>query len=82
MWKAIRNISSAVADIVIIGSKEVGYQVGKASDSTDSVTSKLSAKAANIRAGYEQHLAERKSGTIKSEVVTEEEIPKEAVAIN
>ena len=81
MWKAIRNISSAVADLAVIAGKEVHHQVGKASDSTESVTSKLSTKAANIRASYEQHLEERKSVT-KSAVVTEAETPKEIVAIN
>jgi hypothetical protein len=79
MWKAIKNVASAVADLTVIAGKEVQHQVSKASDSTESVTSKLSAKAATIRTSYEQHLEERKLG-VKSEVVTD--TPSDVVAIN
>jgi len=84
MWKNIKNICSAAADLAVIAGKEVSHQINSASTATEGVTSKLSNKAATIRANYEQHLADRKAGitTTKPEVVTESETPKNAVAIN
>jgi predicted regulator of amino acid metabolism with ACT domain len=84
MWKNIKNISAAVADISIIVGKEIAYISTKTSTATEGVTSKLSTKAANIRANYEQHLADRKAGitTPKTEVVTQSETPRNIVPVN
>ncbi len=82
MFKNIRNLSNAVADLVSIGSKEVAYQASRASTATEGVTSTLSAKASSLRAKYEADLADRKAGIKKPTVVTESEVPKGAVAIN
>ncbi|HIJ97447.1 MAG TPA: hypothetical protein HPP94_17280 [Desulfuromonadales bacterium] len=80
MWKNIKNVVSAVSDLVVIGSKEVTYQVNKASTATESVTGSLSTKAASVRARYEADLADRKAGVKKPTVVTE--TPADAVIIN
>lgn len=82
MWKNIKNVVSAVTDMVVIGSKEVSYQAGKASDATESVTSTFSTKAAALRARYEADLADRKAGIKKPEVVTETDTPKNIVSVN
>lgn len=82
MFKNLRNISSAVANIVAIGSKEVAYQAGRASIATEGVTSQLSSKAAELRAKYEADLADRKAGIKKPTVVKESEVPEAAVVIN
>lgn len=82
MWKNIKNVVGAVSDLVVIGSKEVAYQVTKASSATESVTGSISNKAANIRARYEADLADRKAGIKKPTVVTEAETPENAVIIN
>ena len=84
MWKNIKNISSCIADLAVIAGKEVSHQINSASTATEGVTSKLSTKAANIRANYEQHLADRKAGitTTKPEVVTESETPENVTSVN
>ena len=82
MFKNIMHLAKSAGNIVAIGYKETAYRLNQVSDSTGSVTSKLEAKTAQIRANYEQHLADRKSGITKPEVVTEEETPKDAEAIN
>ena len=82
MWKNIKNIGSAVADLAAIAGKEVAYQANKASEASLDVTIKLSTKAADLRANYEQNLKDRQSGVTKPEVVTEAETPKDVVAIN
>ena len=46
MWKNISNLFAAASDMVVIGSKEVAYQAGKASNATASVTGTISSKAA------------------------------------
>lgn len=82
MWKNIKNVVSAVSDLVVIGSKEVAYQVNKASTATESVTGSLSNKAASVRARYEADLADRKAGIKKPVVVTESETPNNVVSVN
>ena len=84
MWKNIKNICSAAADLAVIAGKEVSHQINKTSTATEGVTSKMSTKAANIRANYEQHLADRKAGitTPKTEVVTQSETPRNIVPVN
>lgn len=82
MWKNIKNIGSAVADIVSIGSKEVAYQASRASTATEGVTSKLSSKAAELKTKYEADLADRKAGIKKPTVVEETEVPKTVVPVN
>lgn len=82
MWKNLKNVMSAVADLTAIGTKEVSYQLNKASCATETVTSSISSKASALRAKYEAELADRKAGIKKPTVVTETEVPKDAVAIN
>jgi hypothetical protein len=82
MWKSIKAIGSAVSDVSAIAGKEVAYQFGKAAEVSNSATSTLASRAASIRAKYEADLADRKAGIIKPTVVSESDIPKEAVAIN
>lgn len=82
MWKSIKNVVSAASDLVIVGSKEVAYQVSKASTATEAVTDKLAVKAAILKARYEADLAERKSGVIKPEVVKETDVPTTVVNVN
>lgn len=84
MFQNIKNICKAAADISIIVGKEISYQTTKASTATEGVTSQLSTKAATIRANYEQHLADRKSGITpaKTEVVPASETPKHIVPVN
>ncbi|NVN91926.1 MAG: hypothetical protein HXX11_15170 [Desulfuromonadales bacterium] len=62
MWKNIKNLVSAASDLVAIGSKEVAYQVSKASNATETVTSKLANKASAMRKAYEDNLYCRKEG--------------------
>lgn len=82
MWKNIKNVVSAVSDLVVIGAKEVTYQATKASEASETVTSKLSQSAASLRATYEQNLADRKTGIKKAAVVTESETPKDVITVN
>jgi hypothetical protein len=82
MWKNIKNVVSAAADIVSIGTKEVAYQASKASSATETVTGRLATKAATIKAKYEADLADRKSGVVKPEVVKEAEVPTDVVSVN
>ena len=82
MWKAIRNVASAVADLSVIAGKEIQHQVNKASDVTASVTEKISNRAAEIRTNYESDLEDRKSGIKKPVVVTEAEIPANITKVN
>ena len=60
MFKSLKNLTSAVADLVVIGSKEVAHQATKAANNSNTVTSKLAEKAAAIREAYEISLASRK----------------------
>jgi hypothetical protein len=80
MWKNLKNVVSAVSDLVVIGSKEVAYQAGKASEATETVTGSFSSKAASLRVRYEADLADRKAGVKKAEVV--EETPAEVITVN
>jgi len=57
MWKTLRNISSVIVDLTIVGSKEVKHQIDKANSISDSKTSKLAAKAAKLRQEYETKYA-------------------------
>lgn len=82
MWNNIKNVVSAVSDLVVIGAKEVSYQAAKASDATESVTSKLADKSAQIRSQYESDLADRKAGIKKPVIVTEAQTPAEIVPVN
>lgn len=70
MLKSILNITSAVKDLAAIGTKEVSYQVSKASNVTESCTKSLADKVNNLRKEYEQSLEQRKEGK-KAEVVSE-----------
>lgn len=80
MWKNIKNVVSAVADLTTIGTKEVAYQLNKASDATETVTSSISSKAASLRERYEADLRDRKAGVKKAEVV--KETPSDVIAVN
>lgn len=80
MWKNLKNVVSAVADLTTIGTKEVAYQFNKASDATETVTSSLSSKAAALRERYEADLADRRAGVKKVEVV--KETPSDVIAVN
>lgn len=57
MWKAIKNISSALVDITVVGGKEVKHQLDKANNYSDSMTDKMAAKAAKLRQEYEAKYA-------------------------
>lgn len=80
MWKNIKNLSSAVANISMILAKETSHQFNKASDATETVTSSLSSKAAALRERYEADLADRRAGVKKAEVV--KETPSDVIAVN
>jgi len=82
MWKNIRNVVKAATDVARIVSQEVSYQATKASDATETVTSKLAEKSSSMRARYEQDLADRKAGIKKPTVVEEAEVPNTVVAVN
>lgn len=82
MWKNIKNVVSAVSNLVVIGAKEVNYQANKASDATEQVTGKIAERSAQIRAQYEADLADRKAGIKKPVVVTEAATPTDVVPVN
>jgi hypothetical protein len=67
MWKSIRNIGAAVKDICIVAGKEVAFQSGRASNTTNNATEKLAAKTAAMRENYEVNLASR--GGVDGELV-------------
>ena len=62
MWKTLKNISSAVKDVVVIASKEASFQIGKVNEKSGSATAKLAQKAHELREHYEVELASRKEG--------------------
>ncbi len=82
MWKNIKHLAKAAGNIVAISYAETAYRLNQVSDSTESVTAKLEAKTEALRKSYEQNLADRKSGVIKPEVVSEESTPKDIVPVN
>lgn len=83
MWKNIKNVASAVADLAVIAGKEVAHQFNNVSEATEGVTITLATKAAELRAEYEKSLEVRCNSSItttKTEVVTN--VPGEAVQVN
>jgi hypothetical protein len=78
MWKSIKNISSAVKDICIVAGKEISFQTGKASNTTNNVTGKLASKAHHLRENYEVNLTSRKEGVDGEIVVVRPSQHKEA----
>ena len=82
MWKNIKNVVSAVSDLVVIGAKEVSYQANKASDATEQVTGKIAEKSSQLREQYEADLADRKAGIKKPVVVTETATPTDVIPVN
>jgi hypothetical protein len=62
MWKTLKNISSAVKDVVVIASKEAAFQAAKVNEKSGSATDKLAKKAHELREHYEVELASRKEG--------------------
>ena len=62
MWKTLKNISSAVKDVVVIAGKECCFQTAKVNEKSGSATAKLAQKAHELREHYEVELASRKEG--------------------
>jgi hypothetical protein len=72
MFKAIKNITSAVADITAIVTKETVHQINSANDCCTDATRRVAWKAGQIRRNYEQRLAIRKRKPLVIECIYED----------
>jgi hypothetical protein len=72
MFKAIKNITSAVTDITAIITKETVHQINSANDCCTDATRRVAWKAGMIRSNYEQRLAIRKRKPLVIECTCED----------
>ncbi len=71
MFKAITNLSSAVADITMIAAKESAHQITCVNDCVTNSTRRVAWKAEQIRNNYEQRLAIRNRKPLAIEYIPE-----------
>ncbi len=71
MFKAITNLSSAVADITMIAVKETTHQVASTNACCTNATRRVAWKAEQIRRNYEQRLAIRNRKPLAIEYIPE-----------
>ena len=72
MYKAIKNITCAVADLTVIVTKETVHQITSVNDCCTDATRRVAWKAEQIRRGYEQRLAIRKRRPLVIEYVNQD----------
>ncbi len=73
MFKAITNLSSAVADITVIIAKESAHQITSVNDCCTDATRRVAWKAEQIRKNYEQRLAIRNRKPLAIEYIPEDQ---------
>ena len=71
MFKAITNLSSAVADITMIAAKETTHQIIFANDCCTNATRRVAWKAGEIRRTYEERLSNRQRKPLAIEYIPE-----------
>lgn len=71
MFKAITNLSSAVADITMIAVKEAAHQVASTNASCTNATRRVAWKAGEIRRTYEERLSNRQRKPLAIEHILE-----------
>jgi hypothetical protein len=71
MFKAITNLSSAVADITIIVAKETAHQVASTNACYTNASKRVAWKAGEIRRTYEERLSNRKRKPLAIEYIPE-----------
>ena len=71
MYKSVKNITNAVADLTVIVAKETTHQITSANDCCTDATRRVAWKAGQIRKGYEQRLNIRKRKTLAIEYIPE-----------
>ena len=71
MFKAITNLSSAVADITMIVAKESTYQIITVNDCCTNATRRVAWKAGEIRRTYEERLSNRQRKPLAIEYIPE-----------
>ncbi len=69
MFKAITNLSSAVADITMIAVKETVHQIASTSDCYTNATKRVAWKAGEIRRTYEERLSIRQRKPLAIEFI-------------
>ncbi len=79
MLKAFKNVVAVLSDLAAIGTKEIGFQVSKASNASESRTKTLADKVNAMRKEYEDKLEQRKEGK-KAEVVSD--APSNVINVN
>jgi hypothetical protein len=72
MFKAIKNITSAVTDLTAIVTKETVHQINSANDCCTDATRRVAWKAGLFRRNYEQRLAIRKRKPLVIECIYED----------
>ena len=73
MYKAIINLSSAVADITMIAVKETAHQVANTNTCYTNASRRVSWKAGEIRRTYEERLSNRQRKPLAIEFIPEHE---------
>ena len=71
MFKAITNLTSAVADITMIAVKETAHQVASTNTCCTNATRRVAWKAGEIRRTYEERLSSRQSKPLAIEHILE-----------
>ena len=71
MFKAITNLSSAVADITMIVAKESAHQIANTNSCCTNATRRVAWKAEQIRKSYEERLAIRNRKPLAIEHILE-----------
>jgi hypothetical protein len=71
MYKAIKNITSAVADLTVIVAKESAHQITSVNDCCTDATRRVAWRAEQIRRNYEQKLAIRNRKPLAIEYIPE-----------
>ncbi len=71
MFKAIKNITNAVADLTVILAKESAHQINSVNDCCTDATRRVAWKAEQIRKSYEERLAIRNRKPLAIEHIPE-----------
>ncbi len=81
-WNAVKNVAQATFDIGAIVAVETTHHLNKSSGSIESITTKLVANAANLKAKHHQTIVNREADVKKATVVTNPQQVEDAVIIN
>jgi hypothetical protein len=73
MFKAIKNITSAVTDITAIVTKETVHQINSANDCCTDATRRVAWRAEQIRRTYEERLSYRQRKQLAIEYIPEDQ---------